>query len=137
MATLNLNTAKREVETIGQYGNVQRVRYTWTGDAAQDDVVIMGPIPGNSDIDKVKVINGAFGASVTVDVGYQKQDATGSLTDDPDAFFDAQAAATAGVNVYDGAAVTVTEDVWLTVLFEGANPASETITVIVDYIHTR
>lgn len=139
MALLGKTEARNALPNIGEYGNSYVAVLRWTGDAAQNDTVyLQGWIPANSTLHDIKFNYDAFGASVTADVGYIKMHATGSQTDDPDGILAGVNVAAAGQTLYTGKPITFTEDTFITVLFEGANPAaaSEAV-VVVSFEHKR
>lgn len=138
MADLNKTAARKSLSHVGVVGNASVLHMTWTGDAAQNDIVYMGWVPADSKIFRVTANFTALGASVTADIGYVKMDATDSLTDDADAFTASPADVSAAATVkYEGAPINVTDDVFIVVTLAGANPASGTIDIVIEYNNER
>ena len=141
MADVNKVTATREANLVpaGTWGNRQTYITTYTSvDLAENDKVYLAKLPAYVTIDKVKVISSgtAWGASVTLDVGYEKANPADTLTADLDAFLDGADVAANGVDTYDGAPVTLNVPTFICATFLSANPAAGgVLTIVIDYIY--
>lgn len=114
---------------VSQLGGRVRVSYDkFVGDAAQNDVVVMGSLPKGARVHSVMLKHTALGASVTAEVGY-----LGATLDSNDAFATAYDISGAGTTTIVAPTDELSEAVDIVVTLEGANPASGTVEVIAFY----
>lgn len=132
------------VEAQNLRGRYRTLHERWTGDAAQNDTVILGYLPSHAVLSQVisELEHSAFGASVTCDLGF-KDDTVLGISSKGAALASALDVAAAGVKtatvaiaiadrgkkLYELAGLTADPKVDLPIVAKlaGANPASGTL----------
>ncbi len=127
---------------------LRRMWFSWTGDAAQNDFVVLGQLPVGARVVGGRIDFTDFGSGITIDVGPESN---------PDLFLDGADVATAAgqANMADTAAKglgylaiasTASPDVYNTInyaiervllQFLGGNPDSGTVMGYVDYLWNK
>lgn len=125
------NNTPQDMVKVCDLGGRLRVSYdTWTADAAQNDVIVLGRVPKGARIHYAMIKHTAMGTSVTAEIGY-----LGASLNQNDAIATGYNIAAAGTSTFISpiSSTTLTEDVDIVVTLESANPDSGTIQLIVAY----
>lgn len=123
-------SSARNANYNGTHGNASRTDLKYKNAATPiNTVVVLGQFPAGMSIDGLRIVHGALGAGVTIDVGVSYPN--GDAADAPALFGNFDVAA-AGVKEWKDKPVRVERDCYLTYTVKGAQ-ASGDVDVMVDY----
>jgi hypothetical protein len=125
--------AKPAVMNAADHGRVERRYFSWTGDAAQNDLVQLCKVPAGARIMFGRIGYTAFGVSVTLDIG---DGSTGNK------YLSAADVSAAGASDFAntialkglGQDGQLSAEITLTAKLGGANPASGSLNGYIDYL---
>lgn len=133
------NVQKDQIQHTGEYGNATRMSgFAVLNAEAAGGVARPLKIPAGTRVDGIRIPHGAFGAGVTMGVGFDPVDPAEGPTADPVYFAGQASVATAGVlEAKAFVPITFDYDVYLTLTTAGATSAGNDIRadVLVEAVH--